>query len=149
MNLVDAYVKALKSMQDGPPEDLPQHAVMFAGKGGAAVVDVGGRCWWRGDVCDVKRRRRILGRRGSDDDLGVTATEANLDRPGGQIDGDLAGSVGQGLEQHQPHAGLQRRQQPFGHHPGLLAPGLGRRHHLTTELLDVPVQIHDVTMPPL
>lgn len=37
MNLVDAYVKALKSMQDSPPDDLPSVAAMFAGKGGSAV----------------------------------------------------------------------------------------------------------------
>ena len=117
------------------------------------VVGDGQRSGCRGEL---RRRRRTIGRglerrrRGNrDDELGIATAESHVDGAGGELCGDLRRGVGERLEQHQPHGGVEGRGQSLRETECLLAAGLGCDGQLALEFVDVSGEFHDTSVTPL
>ena len=91
------------------------------------------------------RLGRLVGRRRRDDELGLAAAQAQLDRAGRELARDLVGGGRQRVEQHQPDRRVERGGQPLGERAGVLAAGGGGDGELATEVLDVLRQVHGTT----
>jgi hypothetical protein len=78
----------------------------------------------------------------------ITPTQHDLDRPGRDLAGNLAGRVADDPQHHQPHRGVEGGTKLLGHGPGVRVTILGRRSQLRLEFGDVPVEVHDTTISP-
>ena len=83
------------------------------------------------------RLRRLVGRRGGDDEVGLAGAQPQFDRAGCQLSCDLVRGSGEGIEQHQADHRLERRGQALGLHAGVLATSIGSHSELAPEGLDV------------
>ena len=92
--------------------------------------------------------RPTVRRRSGHDEARLPPTEAQLHGPGGQVGGDLAGRITEGIEQGQPDSRIDGGEQALGQGPGVLPAGLGRREQLVVHVLDVSSQLHGTTMAP-
>ena len=84
-----------------------------------------------------RRLGRLVGRRRRDDEAGLAAAQAQLDRAGRELAGDLVGGGRQRVEQRQPDRRLERRRsaaRPARGRPRRLR---RRRRRARAEVLDV------------
>ena len=94
------------------------------------------------------RLGRLVGRRRRDDEAGLAAAQAQLDRAGRELARDLVGGGRQRIEQHQPDRRVERGGQPLGQLAGVLAARGGGDGELAAEVLHVLRQVHGASMAP-
>ena len=73
----------------------------------------------------------------ANDELGVTASEAQLDRAGGQLERDLLGGCDERVLQGEPDAGVDGRGQALGDGPRFVPTRLRSDHELLVDRLYV------------
>ena len=78
----------------------------------------------------------------------ITPPQHDVDRPGRDLPGDLAGHVAQDPQHHQPCRGVEGGTELLGDGPGVRVTILGRRSQLRLEFGDVPVEVHDTKLAP-
>src|SRR5439155_15552174 len=91
---------------------------------------------------------RRVDRRGGDGERELASADAELDRTGRELNGDLVGGVGEGVLQREPNRGVEWRHQPAGESPGVVAAGLGREGDVPLDLLYVGFELHGTTLAP-
>lgn len=79
-----------------------------------------------------------------DDQLRVTAAEADLDNCVGQLVGHLGGGDTERLEQHHAQRRLYGIGQPIRRVPDISGRGIGRGGQVVAEAVDVRREVHDV-----
>jgi hypothetical protein len=91
----------------------------------------------------------VIVRRGAstgDDETEVAPAQADVDRAGRQLAGDLLGGAGESAEQRETHRCLQRGGEPLREGAGLVTTDVRGGHELPPQLVDIGREIHDVRM---
>jgi len=79
-------------------------------------------------------------------ELGVTASQSQLDRPRCELGGDLLRRRGQGVLQGKPDRRVERRGETLCERTSLVSPCLGGDLQLVVDALDVRSDIHGAMM---
>lgn len=115
--------------------------------GSAGAVQVLNRCsalpWLFRDGFEIVGSGGV-----ADHELRVAAAEPDLHGARGQFQGDLAGGVGEGLEEDEPDGRFEGGGESFAQGPRLRASGLCGGVQLALDCCDVLVQLHDTIVTP-
>ena len=82
----------------------------------------------------------------ADDELRITAAEAQLDGPGSELGGDLFGRRAEGVDEHEADRRVERREQTVGGAAHVVSGDLGGGGELSMQGVDVRCELHDVSM---
>ena len=84
--------------------------------------------------------------RDGDDELGVTAAQAQLDGTGSQLGGDLLCRRAEGVDEDEAHGRIEGGEQAVGGRADVVTADLGGGGELAVEGVDVGGELHDASM---